>query len=257
MREQRFRLRSGDHVLIRPLRREDAPALVAAVEQLSARSRYFRFHGVLPRLTEQMVGYLTDIDHHDHEALVAVPRGSDEVIVGVARFIRDPAHPDTAETAIVVTDSWQRRGVGVLLLRQLVRRATEVGISRFTADILAENAPTRALAERFGAVYISNDWPTMTVGVVFDEERVADVDAGTLLRALAAAEVSLIPLAQVVMLNVSVELMRTLVVAVEQLLGRQCKGSDGTEGVCLPPGPRRHRRRHSDRPAGGIAAAAG
>jgi RimJ/RimL family protein N-acetyltransferase len=179
MPEQEFRLRSGDHVLIRPLRREDAPALVAAFQQLSAQSRYFRFHAALPRLTEQMVGYLTDIDHHDHEALVAVPRGSDGVIVGVARFIRDPVHPDTAETAIVVTDSWQRRGVGVLLLRQLARRATEVGISRFTADILAENAPTRALAQRFGAVSISNDWPTMTVGVDFDEERVADVDAGT------------------------------------------------------------------------------
>jgi len=65
--------------------------------------------------------------------------------------------------------------------------------------------------------------------------RVADVDTGTLLRALAAAEVSLIPLAQVVMLNVSVELIRTLVIAVEQLLGRHCKRSDGTEGVRFPP----------------------
>jgi len=61
------------------------------------------------------------------------------------------------------------------------------------------------------------------------------VDAGTLLGALAAAEVCLIPLAQVVMLNVSVELIRTLVIAVEQLLGRHCKRSDGTEGVRFPP----------------------
>jgi RimJ/RimL family protein N-acetyltransferase len=227
MREQRFRLRSGDHVLIRPLRREDAPALAAAVKQLSARSRYFRFHAALPRLTEQMVGYLTDIDHYDHEALVAVPDGSDGVIVGVARFIRDPAHPGTAETAIVVSDSWQRRGVGVLLLRRLARRATEVGIRRFTADILAENAPTRALAHRFGAVYVSNDWPTMTVGVDIDQERVADVDAGTLLRALAGAEVSLIPLAQVVMLHVSVELIRRLSLPLSNCLADTA--SDPTE----------------------------
>jgi hypothetical protein len=52
-----------------------------------------------------MVIDLTDIDHHNHEALVAVPAGKSGIIVGVARFIRDPAHPDTAEVAVAVADS--------------------------------------------------------------------------------------------------------------------------------------------------------
>jgi RimJ/RimL family protein N-acetyltransferase len=113
MEERRFRLRSGHTVLIRPMRSDDAPALAAAVEQLSEQSRYRRFHTHMPRLNAQTLTYLTDIDHHDHEALVAVAPGSGD-IVGVARFIRDTATPDTAELAIVVADAWHRRGLGTL-----------------------------------------------------------------------------------------------------------------------------------------------
>ena len=127
-RTHRVRLHSGDWVSIRPLCPQDAPALATAVERLSALSRYRRFHSALPRLTDEMITYFTEIDHHDHEALVAVLPGTGGIIVGVARFIRDPAHPDTAEVAVVVADSWQRRGLGTVLLRRLARRANEVGI---------------------------------------------------------------------------------------------------------------------------------
>jgi RimJ/RimL family protein N-acetyltransferase len=161
MEERRFRLRSGHTVLIRPMRSDDAPALAAAVEQLSEQSRYRRFHSVMPRLEAQMLTYLTDIDHHDHEALVAVAPGSGD-IVGVARFIRDTAIPDTAELAIVVADAWHRRGLGTLLIRQLAQRAGQVGIDHFTAEILAENAPTLALVRRLADADLTDHGPTTT-----------------------------------------------------------------------------------------------
>ena len=161
MEERRFRLRSGHTVLIRPIRSDDAPALAAAVEQLSEQSRYRRFHTHLPRLNAQMLTYLTDIDHHDHEALVALAPGSGD-IVGVARFIRDTTTPDTAELAIVVADAWHRRGLGTLLIRQLTRCAAEVGIDHFTAEILAENTPTLALVHRLGDAELTDHGPTTT-----------------------------------------------------------------------------------------------
>ena len=83
-------------------------------------------------------------------------------IVGVARFIRDTATPDTAELAIVVTDAWHRRGLGTLLIRQLTRRAAEVGIDHFTAEILAENAPTLALVRRLADADLTDHGPTTT-----------------------------------------------------------------------------------------------
>jgi RimJ/RimL family protein N-acetyltransferase len=162
MEERRFRLRSGHAVLIRPILSDDAPGLAAAVEQLSAQSRYRRFHSHMPSLNPQMLSYLTDIDHHDHEALVALAPGSGD-IVGVARFIRDTATPDTAELAIVVADGWHRRGLGTLLIGLLGRRATEVGIDHFSAEILAENTPTLALVHRLGDAELTDRGPTTSV----------------------------------------------------------------------------------------------
>lgn len=133
MTPRRVRLRSGDPVDIRPLRRNDASALAAAVERLSEPSRLRRFHALSPGLTAPMLDYVTDIDHHDHEALVALAPGSREII-GLARFVRDAATPSTAELAITVLDTWQRRGVARVLLEELAKRATQVGIDHFTAE---------------------------------------------------------------------------------------------------------------------------
>jgi GNAT superfamily N-acetyltransferase len=68
----------------------------------------------------------------------------------VARFIRNPREPDEAEVAVTVVDSWQRRGLGTALLREMVQRAAEEGIRHFTAEILAENRPMLTLAHRLG-----------------------------------------------------------------------------------------------------------
>jgi len=203
-----LRLRSGDRVSVRPVRPEDAPALAAAVERLSALSRYRRFHSAAPRLTEQMIKYLTDIDHHDHEALVAVLPGTGGMIIGVARFIRDPAHPDTAEVAIVIDDHWQRRGLGTLLLRRLARRAIEVGIRSVTGDILAENHPTLELARSMGARSLANHGSTVTTNVDIADWADEDSDAGSL-RALMAAEVALVPRLIQPMVVLSGQLIRT------------------------------------------------
>ena len=224
---------------VRQLRPGDGPALAAFVERLSALSRYRRFHSAVPRLTKQMIGYLTDIDHHDHEALVAVPPGTGGMIVGVARFIRDPAHPDTAEVAVVVAYSWQRRGLGRLLLRRLARRASDVGISSVTGDILAENHPMIGLARRLGARSMDNHGSTVTT-----------------------AEVVLVPRPVRLMLDLSFDLIRTLVIPIIRLArtvsgrGLGAGGRGRTSGRsrrrprrCGRTGPYRRRVRRSRRPA--------
>ena len=136
-------------MLLRALRPDDGPGLAEAFEQLSETSRYRRFFAVKPHLSERSLAYFTDVDHRDHEALVAVAPGSGQ-LVGVARFIRNPREPDRAEVAVTVVDSWQRRGLGTALLRELAQRAAEEGIRHFTAEILAENRPMLTLAHRLG-----------------------------------------------------------------------------------------------------------
>ena len=160
----RMTLRSGQRVLLRAVRPDDAPGLAEAYEQLSETSRYRRFFAVKPHLSEQSLAYFTDVDHRNHEALIAVAPDSGQ-LVGVARFIRDPRQPDQAEVAVTVIDSWQRRGLGAVLLRELAQRAAEEGIRHFTAEILADNRPMLTLAHRLGYAETSRGGTTVSARI--------------------------------------------------------------------------------------------
>ena len=131
-------LRDGSRVEIRALGPRDQAGLKSGFERLSERSRYRRFLSTTPQLTPRQLAYFTDVDHHDHEAIVAIEPAS-RFGVGVARYVRSRDHPDEAEFAVAVADDWQGRGLGTELLRQLATRAREEGITGFTGLVLAEN----------------------------------------------------------------------------------------------------------------------
>ena len=65
-------LRDGTRVRLRQIRSSDGELLRRGLARLSDSSRYRRFLTPRRDLTEQMVSYLTAVDHHDHEAIVAL-----------------------------------------------------------------------------------------------------------------------------------------------------------------------------------------
>jgi GNAT superfamily N-acetyltransferase len=136
--DERRRLRNGTTILVRPVRAEDAEALNDAFGRLSEDSRRRRFLSPKGRLTGGELRYLTDIDHHHHEALVAMTPDESELL-GVARFIKLDDEPGAAEAAITVADVWQRRGVGSAMLESLRARAREEGVTTFVTEVLPEN----------------------------------------------------------------------------------------------------------------------
>ena len=127
------RLRDGTQILIRPIRPEDREELAAGMERLSPESRYRRFFTPTNELSASELSYLTEVDHHDHEALVALEPESRHGI-GVARFVRSADDAEVAEVAVAVADSWQNRGVATALLDRLTERAREEGVRRFSAE---------------------------------------------------------------------------------------------------------------------------
>ncbi len=147
------RLRDGTVILIRPLERGDTQQLVRAFERLSFQSRYRRFLTPVSRLNSHFLQYLADVDHHDHEALIAEASVRADP-VGVARYIRLADHPDTAELAIAVVDDWQGKGAGTALLRRLTTRAAEEGVERFSATCLATNTDMLDLLEVIAPVRV-------------------------------------------------------------------------------------------------------
>jgi len=157
-------LRSGDVVRIRQVRPGDAPALARAYANLGGQSRYRRFFTVMPELPEATLKAAVEVDHVDHEALVAVPLLSTE-IVGECRFIRLPDQPGTAEVGVTVVDAWQGRGLGSALLARLSERAVEAGIEYFTA----ENRTVLALLPGLGQVETESRGPVVAASVELAE----------------------------------------------------------------------------------------
>ena len=146
-------LRDGSRVRLRQGRSSDKELLRRGFERLSPESRYRRFLAAMPELREATLRYLTEIDHHDHEAIAALDEKTGEGI-GVARYVRDPERSDVAEVAVTVIDDWQGKGVGTLLLEVLSARAREEGITTFTALMLASNQEMMDLLDALGPVRV-------------------------------------------------------------------------------------------------------
>jgi RimJ/RimL family protein N-acetyltransferase len=123
---------------MRQVRSADAALLADGFARLSPRSRQMRFLTRKQQLSSAELRYFTDVDHHDHEALVAL-NPADGSGVGIARYIRHADDPHAAEIAVTIVDDWQGRGLGTELVTRLSGRARDAGIHRFTALVAEDN----------------------------------------------------------------------------------------------------------------------
>jgi RimJ/RimL family protein N-acetyltransferase len=172
-------LRDDSKVVVRPIEAGDKGALAGAFEHLSEQSRYQRFLTSVSELSDSELRYLTEVDHHDHEALIAFDPETGAG-VGVARYVRlDDS--TRAESAVTVIDEWQGRGLGTALCALLAERAREEGIERFTALLLATNEQMHDVLGALGpTTVISREAGTVEVEVAIPGEGIGDHMAGVL-----------------------------------------------------------------------------
>lgn len=166
-------LRDGTQITVRPITAEDKTLLLDGFERLSDQSRYRRFLTPMPSLNDAAVHYLTEVDHRDHEALLAISESGEGV--GVARYVREHDDPSGAEAAVTVVDDWQGRGVGTVLLQVLADRARTEGIATFTALLLADNDDMLGLFGHLGPVRrLHRDPGTVAIAVALPEAGVGE-----------------------------------------------------------------------------------
>ncbi len=146
---ERLQLADGSEVVIRPLEAADRAGIKAAIASLSDESRYFRFATAKPRLSERELDHLVDVDHHRHEALVAIDAATGEGVAAV-RYVGLNGESGAAEVAATVIDDWQGRGLGGAMLGRLAQRAREEGHCALRASTLAENRRSIAMLRRAG-----------------------------------------------------------------------------------------------------------
>jgi acetyltransferase len=158
-----WQARNGMRALIRPIRPEDEPAMVKFHETLSERSVYLRFfhmEKLSSRVAHDRLLRKCFIDYGREMALVAERVNStgdaEREIVAVGRLTRASGERE-AEVAVLVSDRYQRLGLGSELLGRLIQVARDEKLERITATILPENMNMRALAERHGFQAVQNE----------------------------------------------------------------------------------------------------
>jgi L-amino acid N-acyltransferase YncA len=143
-------LRDGTHVIIRLIRKEDAPLERAFIEHLSAESRRMRFLGQMREPSEEMLRRLTDIDYNNEMAFIAlVHRDGRTLEIGVARYSRS-RDGKFCECAVTVSDEWHHRGLATLLMHHLIDVARARGIRTMVSYDAIDNGQMRELATFLG-----------------------------------------------------------------------------------------------------------
>jgi acetyltransferase len=150
----RWTAKDGTELLLRPIRPEDEPLLVKFHETLSERTvrlRYFHPMKLTARTAHERLTRVCFNDYDREIAIVAERALADgqREVVGVGRLSKVPHH-DEAEYAVLVSDAWQRKGIGSKLLERLVQIARDEKIGKVTADILSDNHEMQAMSRKLG-----------------------------------------------------------------------------------------------------------
>jgi acetyltransferase len=136
-------MKDGAEVLIRPIRPEDEPLMVKFHQTLSERTVYLRYFQLSPlsqRTAHERLIRICFIDYDREMALVAERRepSGEREIAGVGRLTKVHGRNE-AEVAVLVSDRYQRRGIGTELLRRLTQVGRDEKLDRLVAYMLPEN----------------------------------------------------------------------------------------------------------------------
>ena len=155
-----WQLKNGDKITIRPIRPEDEPLMVNFHQTLSEQTvyqRYFQALKLSQRVAHERLSRLCFIDYDREMALVADrkdPQTGAHEIIAVARLIkqhgRNGAEGGDAEFALLISDRFQRAGLGTELLGRLLQVGRNEGVRRITADILADNHGMQRVCTKLG-----------------------------------------------------------------------------------------------------------
>ena len=135
-------MKDGTVAHVRPITPADGEALRRFHAGQSDESIYLRFFAPLKTLSDKDVYRFTHVDYTDRVALVVTMQDD---IIGVGRYDRIDAR--SAEVAFNISDHYQGKGIGSVLLEHLAAVAQEFGITKFTAEVLPQN---RKMLKVFG-----------------------------------------------------------------------------------------------------------
>jgi acetyltransferase len=136
---KKARLDDGTQVLLRPIKPEDEPLWRKMLSNCSQESIWFRFRYLFKTATHEMATRFCFIDY-DREIAIVAELEEDGVrkLVGVGRLVADADHTN-AEFAVLVVDTYQKRGLGSLLTDYTLKICHDWGIRQVVAETAPDN----------------------------------------------------------------------------------------------------------------------
>jgi GNAT superfamily N-acetyltransferase len=131
--------RTGLPLFLRPVKISDEDFIKGFLYSLSDKSIYTRFFANMIHMPHNILQKYVIIDYSKEVLMLAIiERQGVEEIAGIGQYIIDK-DTHTAAAAFLVGDTWQNRGVGIVLLEYLTEIAKKDGLLGFSATVLAEN----------------------------------------------------------------------------------------------------------------------
>lgn len=143
-------LNDGSHVLIRPIRPEDAEREADFIRNLSPQSRRFRFLGAVKEVSPALLDKLLQADYSKRMAFIALVYENGKLLeVGVSRYAATQENSQ-CECSVTVADAWQHLGLGTALMKHLIETARQNGFRQMYSVDSAANTHLQALLQGLG-----------------------------------------------------------------------------------------------------------
>jgi len=141
-------LEDGMVCCIRPIRAEDEPLIYALFKSLSDATIIYRFGHSLVHIPHEKLGRYCQIDYDRELAFVGVTLDTQKII-GDVRISKLP-DLENAELSILISDEWQGKGIGKILMEYSIGIAKEIGLKSLWMEILKNNHRMLALGQKYG-----------------------------------------------------------------------------------------------------------
>jgi len=145
---KKVKLRDGIEVLLRPIKPEDENMWQEMFNSFSEEAVRYRFFRRIKNTPHEMRTRYCNIDYDREIGIVAeITEKGKRRILGVSRIIMSPGLSKEAEFALIVSDDWQRKGLGSEFIDFTIEVAKDKKIDKITGIVLKDNIPMITLCK--------------------------------------------------------------------------------------------------------------
>lgn len=140
--------KGGEEVFFRPIKPTDVGRMQRMFYSLSKEIIHMRYHGAIKTLSEPTAILLCNIDYTKDMAIVGlVGPPENPSIIAEGRYTYDPSN-GMGEFDILVSESYQRKGIGIFLAQYLNKIAYTSGLKGIYAEVIPHHGGAMGLLSR-------------------------------------------------------------------------------------------------------------